>query len=357
MKKALWVDALGDKPLLGELTRLPDLQTFMKDWKITDLYIQVVRSGKCWFNLTNGYFFKQQEKDRDPLGDLINYFSDLNVNIHAWINVFNLGMEWEGIDDRILQRDRLNRSITSYLSNDASLTTTNSLQLDSPGYWVDPCNAFYHEKFIEMIGNLHKSYPELAGVHLDFFRYPYCLPISPLPSFKYGVDFGYTESALKMFQSEFNIRITPEELMTEETALKWNQFRRSILERYLKEIRSIVRDRELSIAVIPWSDRAYLNAFQDWRGWLEREMVDKICLMSYTADLTHFSHLIKQALPFRTEHTQVIAGIGTYKLDKRETLDQLIGIADQLGADGVALFSYRTLQERLLTNSQDIFQC
>ena len=105
-------------------------------------------------------------------------------------------------------------------------------------------------------------------------------------------------------------------------------------------------DQILSVAAVSWSDRAYLSAYQDWRSWLEDDRVDWVCLMSYTKDLRLFSHMVKQATPFTTSRSKLLAGIGSWILKPQE-IDQQKQIAQANGADGTVMFSYGNLLKKL----------
>ena len=41
---------------------------------------------------------------------------------------------------------------------------------------------------------------------------------------------------------------------------------------------------EVSAAVWAYADRAYLSIFQDWRGWLDAQLLDFAVPMAYTTD-------------------------------------------------------------------------
>jgi len=85
-----------------------------------------------------------------------------------------------------------------------------------------------------------------------------------------------------------------------------------------------------SVAALSWSDRAYLNAYQDWRYWLESEQVDGLCLMTYTADNSLLKQQLRQAIAFRQPGQFIFGGIGVYKLKTEAELRNQVAAVTEL---------------------------
>src|SRR6185295_11181083 len=103
----------------------------------------------------------------------------------------------------------------------------------------------------------------------------------------------------------------------DETAERWDAWRRDQVSRYLPEIKSRLRaGQKLSVAALAYADRAYLSAFQDWRGWLADGAVDRVCLMSYSPDDRLFGHLVRQAAACcEADRSRLYAGVGMWFFD------------------------------------------
>ncbi len=105
----------------------------------------------------------------------------------------------------------------------------------------------------------------------------------------------------------------------------------------------------LSAAVLPWTERAYLSAFQDWRGWLQEGILDKAVVMNYTRDVTlssRISRSISVARAFfpdrkNSRNKLIIIGLGAWLFtsDPRDLWREWRE-ARRAGVDGIALFSY-----------------
>ena len=72
-----------------------------------------------------------------------------------------------------------------------------------------------------------------------------------------------------------------------------------------------------------------------------RISIDAICPMAYTTEPARFAELIAGVRTVAGKRP-VWAGIGSYRLSPRETIDN-IQTARRLGASGVILFSYDSL--------------
>jgi uncharacterized lipoprotein YddW (UPF0748 family) len=202
------------------------------------------------------------------------------------------------------------------------------------------------------VAELLQAYPELSGVHLDFFRYPYLLPMKPSSRIRVGSEFGYGTDSLQRFAKECGIDDAFERdahgalhPRSDEISLRWDSWRREQIERYLPGIRErLSAGQKLSVACLAWSDRAYLTSYQNWRRWLERGMLDVACLMAYSADDELFSYLVRQAAAFQSDRAALIAGIGAYLLRNVAQLQRQLEIAHECGAAGSVLFSYENVK-------------
>ena len=111
----------------------------------------------------------------------------------------------------------------------------------------------------------------------------------------------------------------------------------------------------LSAAVLPWTERAYLAAFQDWRGWLQEGILDKAVVMNYTRDLTLSSRISKSISAAKTFFPErrkrgrqlIIIGLGAWLfVSNPQDLWKEWNEAYRAGADGVAFFSYDQMVEK-----------
>ncbi|MDC0357735.1 family 10 glycosylhydrolase [Oligoflexia bacterium] len=366
-EKALWVEAIGDPPAIESKELLEQAVLEARRLNFTDLYLQVARTGQAWFSSSfadASPWERAQKVGYDPLSLALEIGARAGLKIHAWINVFNLSTNaaapvLKALGLGTLVSDNTGCRVDQYEEDGSPPGERGAVfQLDTPKLWLDPAQRGVFEYTTNLVSELISTYPALDGLHLDFFRYPYLLPIKPSSAIRVGYDFGYSAEALANFKGEVKIAepLFQSDVQSDDAlylpsstsaAIAWDTWRRDQLDRYLIALRGILHHQQaLSVAVLPWADRAYLSSFQNWRRWLKRDLVDQVCLMSYTADMELFEQLVSQAVSFRSKKSKVVAGIGTYLLDDLEDIRKQAQIATASSADGIILFSYRNLKRR-----------
>ena len=102
---------------------------------------------------------------------------------------------------------------------------------------------------------------------------------------------------------------------------------------------------QYSAAVLPWADRAYLSAMQDWRRWLEEGSLDFAVAMLYTRDdrlLRYTAH----ALVGGGSGDRVWLGLGSWLfIDDAVRMQRQLDLALARAPAGIALFSYDALAD------------
>lgn len=365
-ERGLWIEVVGPTTPLQSRESIDTVIRDAKAAHVTDLYVQVLREGKAWFRSSYAeaawQVANKDDHEFDPLGYLLGHAGASNLKVHAWLNVFNLhendnAFILNNLGPEILITDNTGVRIDQYSGDGSPRDSRDAFfRLDTPGFWLDPGDPAVKQYYQLVISELLELYPDLAGIHLDYFRYPFVIPLRPGTAISLGFDLGYGEVSRRSFKETqtidepFVLRVRSSNILdpiNTEVSFKWDQWRRSRLDNYLTWIKqALTPAQELSVAVIPYSDRAYLNAFQDWRKWLSAGLVSKVCLMAYTKDDALLGHLVREAVAFKGENSRVIAGIGAYlHSDPKEIHDQE-RIALSKGADGTLLFSYKNIKKK-----------
>jgi uncharacterized lipoprotein YddW (UPF0748 family) len=177
--------------------------------------------------------------------------------------------------------------------------------------------------------------PDLDGLHLDFVRHPLTLPILPGSRFE-GLDFGYGPGSIARFEEETGQRFKPGQ--------RWDDFRREKITELVQGLKARLPPHwEHSAAVLPWADRAYLSAMQDWRRWLEDGQLDFAVAMLYTKD-DRILRYVAQGLVGGVGGDRVWLGLGSWLfLAEPERVQRQIDLAAAPSPAGIALFSYDSL--------------
>lgn len=324
----LWVACEGSNRFLDSQAGIERLMNLILKKRVTDVFLQVFRGGRAWFP---SKIFESGCRN-SKLIELLNELNGRNIMAHAWINVCNASTSTSRqFIDRLGREARLLDG-----QGRDTLSDLSPYQIDTPGLWIEPSNPLLHSTMTALVEELNQL--NFSGLHLDFIRYPYTLPSKPASWIDCGIDFGYSDSALERFKASLNTEIVFAESKingsvpdSEISGQIFDNWRRTQIQNLVQTFRqALTDDRELSVAALSWSDRAYLNAYQDWRNWLELGLIDSLCLMTYTADNLLFTEQVKQAKAFLHEHQSLFAGIGLYKFSSDIEVAEQLKLAEKL---------------------------
>lgn len=296
----------------------------------------------------------------DPLAVTIARAHEQGLQVHAWINV-NLiagAADLPSARDHIIYRHPEWLMVPRALAEDLSAVDPRSPEYvgrlvryvrsrpsDVEGLYLSPIPSASAAYTTSVVRDIAARY-ELDGVHFDDIRYP-----TP--------DFDYSRSAVAAFRSSvvggltaddrvrYDARAAAGEPLTYAQAFpeRWRLFRAARLTALVDGLRDAVRSVRpsalVSVAVTPDPAEAAARYFQDWRGWIERGLVDVVCPMAYTADTAAFASAIATVRQAAGRHP-VWAGIGAFRLSPDQIAEN-VRSARRVGVGGVALFSYDSL--------------
>ncbi len=353
----------GSAQTLDEPGRIDALVTHAREVGATDLFVQVYRSGRAWYDASladaTPYRAIVERTGGDPLRRMLDAAHAAGLRVHAWVNVLSLNQNREApivrdLGDEAVLVDRRGRSLLDYPGGELPSPDRAWYRMGTPGLYLDPAAPGVRERLVATFVELVDRYPDLDGLHLDYIRYPGVLPFAPGSRFGVGLDFGYGQASRNRFRAETGLNgpygnpadpnTSP---LTHENA--WDDWRRDQVTALVREIRRAVlanhADLLVSAAVIAYADRAYLSLAQDWRGWIEDGLLDFAVPMIYTLDDRLFRYQVESfaALP---QHARIWMGTGTWLFARnpRRALAQLETIR-AAGSAGEALFSYDALLE------------
>ncbi|MEX2205657.1 MAG: family 10 glycosylhydrolase [Myxococcota bacterium] len=342
----LWVLAEGSERVLEAPEKIVALIERAEALGASDLFVQVHRGGRSWFPSTHADDAPWRELRArapdapDPLADLIARAHARGLRVHAWFNCLSLASNRE---PRILKTvgrsailvDREGRSLLDYPDGNVPPPERRYFELETPGLWLDPAVPGVVETLAGTVADLVRAAPELDGLHLDYIRYPFTLPMTPGSRFPLGLDFGYGEIARERFARQ-NGGFSRGDA--------WDGFRRERVRELVAALRApIPKTWQMSAAVMAYADRGYLTSFQDWRRWLDEGLLDFAVAMAYTKDDRLLRYQV-HALHGGVGGERVWLGLGSWLFanEPARMLEQ-IALARELTPPGIVLFSYDAL--------------
>jgi uncharacterized lipoprotein YddW (UPF0748 family) len=354
-RRGLWVLCQGSQRLLDQPEKIPQLLEDAQALAVTDLFVQVYRGGRAWFDssLADSEPWRrvQESAGQDTLKELIPRAHAAGLRVHAWVNVLSLANNLSAPLLRDLGRDAVlmdqaGRSLLDYPELEVPQPDRRYYRMGTPAVWLDPAAPGVAPRLAETFAELVSRYPELDGIHLDYIRYPGVLPFAPGSRFGVGLDLGHGPKSRERFLAETGLRAPrpPDQLGN---ANRWDEWRREKVTELVRAIRDAARyvkpDIQVSAAVWAFSDRAYLSIGQDWRRWLEEGLVEFAVPMAYTLDGRLFRYHA-EAYSGDPNHGRIWPGVGAWLFSNRpERAVEQVRIAREAGAPGDALFSWDSI--------------
>ncbi len=355
-RRGLWVLCEGSQRVLENPGRIPALIEDARALGATDLFVQVYRGGRAWFASTLAdpapYAGLRAKTGRDTLLELLAAAHAAGLRVHAWVNVLSLANRRDGpllreLGPSAVLVDQAGRSILDYPDLDLPQPDRRYYRMGTPAVWLDPAAPGVAERLVATFTELVALYP-LDGLHLDYIRYPDVLPFTPGSRFGVGLDFGHGEASRERFRRETGREAPspPERLGNSEL---WDMWRRDQVTLLVGRIRDQARVARpgvaLSAAVWSYADRGYLSIGQDWRRWLEDDLVDFAVPMAYTLDPRLFGYQARE-LSAVARPERVWIGLGAWLFAKRpEGAVAQLRTARDTDAGGDALFSWDAIAD------------
>jgi len=351
----LWVLCEGSQRVLEHPGRVAGLLADARRLGVTDLFVQVYRNGRAWFDSTAADaapFAAARDADgQDPLRALIHAAHAEGLRVHAWVNVLSLGSNREApvlkdLGPAAVQVDRRGRSMLDYPQLELPAPDSQFLRLGTPALWLDPGAPGVAERLAGTFAELAARYPELDGLHLDYIRHPDVLPFSPGSRFDVGLDYGYGAATRARFAGQTGL---PAPLGPPgASANAWDGWRREQVTALVRAIRDAVRREQptlvLSAAVWPFPERSYFSVYQDWPGWLDDGLLDFAVPMLYTTDDRFFLTELRAYHGIASDRIWV--GLGSWLFaDAPDRAANQLHKARAAGLAGVSLFSHDAFAE------------
>jgi uncharacterized lipoprotein YddW (UPF0748 family) len=327
---------------------------------VTDLFVQVYRGGRAWFDSSladtapwHATWRSPEPPGADALASLIARARAEGLRVHAWVNVLSLSKNAAApllreLGAGAVLTDQWGRSLLDYPDYDVPEAERKSYRVGTPAIYLDPAAPGVADRLAATFEELLRRYPDLAGLHLDYIRYPDVLPYLPGTRFGVGLSFGYGAATRARFQAETGLE-APFAAERIGNAERFDAWRREQLSGLVATIATRARAArpgvQLSAAVYPDVERAYLGLYQDWRGWLEAGSIDFAVPMLYAKDERLFRYQVDE-LAGLPEAARIWVGLGSWLFAgepaRAVAQTQLVTGHEALG---VAFFSWDSIHE------------
>lgn len=326
--RALFVSVIQEPSVFSSLDSINQLIYFSKKTKIQTLFVQIYRENKAWFPSLVGDSRPYQENQArlgfDPFKKLIEKAHEQGMEVHAWANLMSLGA-----NDQSPLLQKYGPDILTRNSKDKQ--TLDDYKIDHQ-FFLEPGDERIQQELLTLVEEITTAYPNLDGIQFDYIRYPDWHP-----------RYGYTSANMDRFQ-----RATGQHADEQNDA--WRQWKRdqvtSLLTKLIARARRTNPSIQVSTTGLVAYSRANLEAFQDWKTWLQKDLIDFVTLMCYSPSNRKLKNYIQDAQSTLGDLKKVNIAIGVYKLVHfPKALDRQWKTAETTGERNATLFHYGNFLE------------
>lgn len=262
--------------------------------------------------------------DFDALEYLLQEAGKYGIKVHAWITTFVV----TGHDLTKLPENHI------YFKHPEWITTDlygNRMPLTSAeGYFLDPGIPEVRQYTMNVINDLLLNYPQLAGLHLDYIRYP-------------GEDYGFNPLAIREYGPDF----------LESTYGSRMLWKESIITNFVSQVYSRIKELnprlELSAAVIADKVKGRAKYSQNWQEWLDKGIIDKVYMMAYTKDDATLARQLDD-YTLQAHKDKIVVGLRAWDdgqtVYPAQAITSKIQLSRQRAFNNIALFSYGGIMAR-----------
>lgn len=312
-QRGMWVRGMS----IAHPDSLTRIMAMAEELAITDLYAQVVVGGYAYY-AGSAYAPRSEYLARtlpegcagyDPLQALVRAAQPKGIRVHAWVNallVWSMSAPPESTRHLHHQhpdwflRDYEGRSVLNY-----SCAEQEDYGLE--GTYLDPALEGVRDWCAGLCAEVARRYP-VAGVHLDFLRYPGLL-WGGAPDGEAHLLAGAAVNDLRWLTLARYPRLPLFRRWLVWRLLRIAAWRSRVVADLVREVSSRVKrerpDCLVSVAATANPARAAYQYGQEWWAW--QDMIDYPVVMAYTDDVGLFADLVDFA---RRYWPEAVMGIG-----------------------------------------------
>ncbi len=279
-------NVMGDETNLDGIKKTLDI---FSRCGINIVYLETIYHGMAIYKSNflpyyNGFSSFDYGEYKDYLSAFVALASERNIEVHAWVEDFYIGIE----------RGRLAENHPDWLLLNKDLDYKQS---EGNGYiFLDPANKEVTDFLINVYHELLSKYSDIKGLNLDYIRYP----VSSKSD-----DTGYTDVAMSEFLNSVGREVKEGSTLLEtfkkaisSNYSQWTIYRAQKVTDFVKNVKEMV-DKEfddvvISTAIFPNMNEAYETKKQDFSLWMKKHYIDVVTPMAYYDNTQTLIHYLKE---------------------------------------------------------------
>lgn len=335
--RAMWVvrDSMHSRAKIRNAVALAKKHGF------NTLFVQVRGRGDAFYN--SQYEPRSEElagtpSDFDPLAVAVEEGHKAGLEVHAWLNTFFV---WHKSRAPWSYRHVVNAHpewLVRNKNNQVQRTDSN----DCEGAFLNPAIPEVRDYLRNVFNDVATNYA-VDGVHMDYVRLP-------------ANRFSFGDADMRLFREWLAPQLTADEVAYADAKVakgsrlawhylhrkEWAQWRQDNVTATVRSISEAVHttksDTIVSAAVFPNYRVARDDKGQAWREWLNNDLIDAACPMSYNQSTQVAASQIREAVK-ACPGKPIIAGVGAWQVPSASAVAKGKAYRD-VGAAGINFFSY-----------------
>ena len=321
------------------------VQTAVK-YHLNALFVQVRGRGDALYNSPyepRAEILAHQPRTFDPLEQIVVEGHANGLQVHAWLNTY---LTWSGRRAPTAWQHLWNAH-RDWFACDRSGRCSCVGNDQVEGAFLQPSSPLVQQHLFNVFTDVASRY-DVDGIHFDYCRY--C-----------GSNYDFSSPTLQRFR-EFMADRLPENRVAQYDARRssdrlayvhafphdWADWRRAqitgLVARISQKVKADKPWMEVSAAVFPDPNEAFVRRGQDWEGWLRNGYLDAVALMSYDRNTERVLAQTRHAVAIAGER-HVYTGIGAWRLQAHDVAGKISALR-RIGAAGINLFSYGGVHNR-----------
>ncbi len=324
------------------------------DMGITDVFWQVRAKADAYYNSNFEPNAQDWQGVIDPLQTAINVANTRGVKIHAWLNSMPIWRDTSQPTDpnHIFFNSNPSFRVTDINGNVEQLIGGSSSFSGSYAR-INHVLPEVQDHFNDVVQDISENY-DVAGIHLDYIRW--LGPGDSSDGFRPDWDYmPHDPYSYQLYQQATGGNGADGSTFAKREAYRdWVQSRITDLVESVGQTvdaAEVTTGREIKLSAAVWNNptTAERDYMQDYRDWLQRDLLDIAIPMVYLSQSN--SNLLDGFLDdifSASTNTDVSIGLGTYLHTNSgggvaETIDQIQEVYDDGRADSLTFFSYGSL--------------
>ncbi|MBS1955498.1 MAG: family 10 glycosylhydrolase [Cyanobacteria bacterium SZAS-4] len=273
----------------------------------------------------------------DPLGAALKEARRHNMELHAWMWVFNVGNTKH---NPIVGKpaDYPGPVLSTHDFTWALASATGSLIPPKQSeFWIDPSSPDGKRYIKDLIMEVAKNY-DVDGIQLDYIRYPFNGK---------GGEMGYNWLGRQRFEQDTGLNL---DHLDEETRQVWQAWKIAQVNGFVKDVSTTLRaarpKMRISCAVYAMPKRMRLNLIQqEWETWVANGWIDTLNPMTYVPTAKELTTAAGYVRESTADRVLVYPGLSIRQLDTAGLVEQLDS-AREMGTLGTTMFAAAHLDDK-----------